>query len=98
MLVLFAYNSMYCILELLSCTMRFLLLMLLPNFVLLQDGSVGSVAVASSCLYGSNPEAHHDAKFHQSSPLEKDLSAPFDQTVISTENEIQVHIFKQILI
>ena len=69
----------------------------LPNFVLLQDGSVGSVAVASSCLYGSNPEAHHDAKFHQSSPLEKDLSAPFDQTVISTENEIQVHIFKQFL-
>ena len=98
MLVLFAYNSMYCILELLSCTMRFLLLMLLPNFVLLQDGSVGSVAVASSCLYGSNPEAQRDGKFHQSSALEKDLSAPFDQTVISTENEIQVHIFKQILI
>jgi len=71
--------------------------MLLPNFVLLQDDSVGSVAVASSCLYVSNPEAHHDAKFHQSSPLEKDLSTPFDQTVISTENEIQVHIFKKIL-
>jgi hypothetical protein len=70
----------------------------LPNSVLLQDDSVRSVAVASSCLYGSNPEARHNGKFHQSSPLEKDLSAPFYHSIISTENEIQVRIFKQILI
>ena len=82
MLVLFAYNLVYCILELLLCTMRFLLLMLLPNFVLLQDDSVGSVAVASSCLYVSNPEAHHDAKFHQSSPLEK----RFEHSIWSDSN------------
>ncbi|XP_039785887.1 putative tRNA pseudouridine synthase C25B8.05 isoform X4 [Panicum virgatum] len=54
-----------------------------------KDGSVGSIAVASSCLYGSNPEAQRDGKFHQSSALEKDLNAPFDHTVISTKNEIQ---------
>lgn len=70
----------------------------LLNFVLLQEENVGSVAVASSCLNGSDPEARHNEKFHQSSALEKDLSPPFDHTVISTENEIQVHIFKQILI
>ncbi|PUZ40893.1 hypothetical protein GQ55_9G458900 [Panicum hallii var. hallii] len=60
-----------------SCTCRF------------KDDSVRSVAVASSCLYGSNPEARHNGKFHQSSPLEKDLSAPFYHSIISTENEIQ---------
>ncbi|RCV44559.1 hypothetical protein SEVIR_9G388500v4 [Setaria viridis] len=54
-----------------------------------KEENVGSVAVASSCLNGSDPEARHNEKFHQSSALEKDLSPPFDHTVISTENEIQ---------
>ncbi|CAL4931277.1 unnamed protein product [Urochloa decumbens] len=52
-----------------------------------EDG-IGSVAVASSCLYRSNSEAQHNEKFHQSSSLEKDLSPPFDHTVVSAEREI----------
>lgn len=54
-----------------------------------KEDSVGSVTVASSCLYGSYPEAQHNGKFDQSSALEKDLSFPFDHAVISTENELQ---------
>ncbi|OEL17046.1 hypothetical protein BAE44_0021931 [Dichanthelium oligosanthes] len=50
---------------------------------------VGSVAVASSCLYVNNLEAGHDGKFLQDNSLEKDLSSLFDHTVICTENEIQ---------
>jgi hypothetical protein len=67
----------------------------LLNFALLQEENV---VVAKSCLNGSDPEAQHNEEFHQSSTLKKDLSPPLDHTVISTENEIQVDIFKQILI
>nr|CAB3495766.1 unnamed protein product [Digitaria exilis] len=56
-----------------------------------EDG-VGSVAVTSSCSYGSNPEAPSSGKFHQISTLKKDLSTPFDQKVISTENGMQRNI------
>ncbi|WVZ57108.1 hypothetical protein U9M48_007541 [Paspalum notatum var. saurae] len=54
-----------------------------------KEDSVGSITSASSCLYGSCHEAQHNGKIHQSSALEKDLSYPFDHTVISTENEVQ---------
>ncbi|ONL98527.1 tRNA pseudouridine(38/39) synthase [Zea mays] len=42
-----------------------------------QEGSVGSIT------------AHHNVKFHQNSTMEKDLSSPFDHTVISNANEMQ---------
>jgi len=42
-----------------------------------KEGSVGSIT------------AHHNVKFHQNSTMEKDLSSPFDHTVISNANEMQ---------
>jgi hypothetical protein len=58
----------------------------LPNFILLKESNVGSIT------------AQHNAKFRQSSTLEKDLSFQFDHTVVSTANEVQVHILEEILI
>ncbi|CAD6211361.1 unnamed protein product [Miscanthus lutarioriparius] len=50
--------------------------------------------IASSCTCGFKEDSvgsittQHNGKFHQSGPLEKDLSFPFDHTVISTANEV----------
>ncbi|XP_066349710.1 uncharacterized protein [Miscanthus floridulus] len=50
--------------------------------------------IASSCTCGFKEDSvgsittQHNGKFHQSGPLEKDLSFPFDHAVISTANEV----------
>ncbi|EER94780.1 hypothetical protein BDA96_01G379300 [Sorghum bicolor] len=54
--------------------------------------------IASSCTCGFKESnvgsitAQHNAKFRQSSTLEKDLSFQFDHTVVSTANEVQCNV------